>query len=208
VTLNGELEWQSERQTAKTWFDGSGRHMSDVIAPKPRAEPSEIKRKIQDALRRNAHLRSRLIGAKSLSKRPFGHGSNGRSRARALILLPSNCFVAPQLDETLRGCFVVPGDISQQRLQISATTGIATVAGVIRAKIDESGELEFAVQQNLSLKVDYTDDQTEDQRYSLLVRIEIDDLCAWSIAGLANRKAYNHVFRLMISASTHSVVKL
>jgi hypothetical protein len=88
----------------RTAFWPSGARIAVRPHPQARAEPSEIKQKIHDALWRNAHLRSRLMGAKSLSKRPFGHGSNGRSRARALILLPSNCFVAPARFSWMKHC--------------------------------------------------------------------------------------------------------
>jgi osmotically-inducible protein OsmY len=63
VTLEGNVEWQYQRQTA----ENAVRHIkgvrgvSNMIQLKPRAEPSEIKRKIQDAFRRNAEVDANRI---------------------------------------------------------------------------------------------------------------------------------------------------
>ena len=63
VTLEGNVEWQYQRQTA----ENAVRHVkgvrgvSNMIQLKPRAEPSEIKRKIQDAFRRNAEVDANRI---------------------------------------------------------------------------------------------------------------------------------------------------
>jgi osmotically-inducible protein OsmY len=63
VTLEGEAEWQYQRQTA----ENSVRRLKGVkgvinsITLKPRAEPSDIKRKIEDAFKRNAEVDANRI---------------------------------------------------------------------------------------------------------------------------------------------------
>src|SRR5438105_860217 len=63
VTLEGNVEWQYQRQTAeKAVRNVKGvRGVSNMIQLKPRAEPSEIKRKIQEAFRRNAEVDANRI---------------------------------------------------------------------------------------------------------------------------------------------------
>jgi osmotically-inducible protein OsmY len=63
VTLEGEVEWQYQRETAEK----AARPVKGVVGVtnsivlKPRAEPSEIKRKIQEAFRRNAEVDANRI---------------------------------------------------------------------------------------------------------------------------------------------------
>ena len=56
VTLEGEVEWQFQRQTAENAVRRikGVKGVSNTIQLKPRAEPLEIKRRIQDAFRRSA----------------------------------------------------------------------------------------------------------------------------------------------------------
>jgi len=58
VTLKGEVEWQFQRQEAeravRRLFGVKG--VSNLIMVKPAATPSDLKKKIQDALVRNAQL--------------------------------------------------------------------------------------------------------------------------------------------------------
>ncbi len=63
VTLEGEVEWQFERNMAESAVRRiKGVHgITNSIALKPRAEPSEIKRKIADALKRNAEVDANRI---------------------------------------------------------------------------------------------------------------------------------------------------
>jgi osmotically-inducible protein OsmY len=63
VTLEGEVEWQYQRQTAESAVRRikGVKGVSNVIQLKPRAQPSEIKRKIQDAFRRNAEVDANRI---------------------------------------------------------------------------------------------------------------------------------------------------
>ena len=63
VTLEGVAEWQYQRQTA----ENSVRRLKGVkgvinsITLKPRAEPSDIKRKIEDAFKRSAEVDARNV---------------------------------------------------------------------------------------------------------------------------------------------------
>ena len=58
ITLRGEVEWQFQRQEAeravRRLFGVKG--VSNLITVKPAATPSDLKKKIQDALVRNAQL--------------------------------------------------------------------------------------------------------------------------------------------------------
>ena len=63
VQLEGEEEWQFQRDTAeKAVCRLRGvKGVSNLIKLKPRAQPSEIKRKIQEAFKRNAELDAKRI---------------------------------------------------------------------------------------------------------------------------------------------------
>ena len=63
VNLEGEEEWQFQRDTAeKAVCRLRGvKGVSNLIKLKPRAQPSEIKRKIQEAFKRNAELDANRI---------------------------------------------------------------------------------------------------------------------------------------------------
>ncbi len=58
VTLEGPVEWQYQRNTAETAVGRikGVRVVSNLIQLKPRVQPSEIKRKIQDAFKRSAEI--------------------------------------------------------------------------------------------------------------------------------------------------------
>jgi osmotically-inducible protein OsmY len=58
VTLEGEVEWQYQRDAAETAVRRvSGvKGVSKMLQLRPRAQPSDIERKIQDAFRRNAEI--------------------------------------------------------------------------------------------------------------------------------------------------------
>jgi osmotically-inducible protein OsmY len=63
VTLEGEVEWQYQRQTAENAvrrIKGVKGVINSIIL-KPKAAPSEIKRKILDAFRRNAEVDANRI---------------------------------------------------------------------------------------------------------------------------------------------------
>ncbi len=63
VTLEGEVEWQYQRQTAETAVRRikGVKGVSNTILLRPQAEPTEIKRKIQEALRRSAEVDANRI---------------------------------------------------------------------------------------------------------------------------------------------------
>ena len=63
ITLEGDVEWQYQRQAAENAVRRikGVNGVSNRIQLKPRAEPSEIKRKIQDAFRRNAEVDANRI---------------------------------------------------------------------------------------------------------------------------------------------------
>jgi osmotically-inducible protein OsmY len=58
VSLEGQVEWQYQKNTAENAVRRikGVKGVSNLISLKPRAEPSEIKRKIVDAFRRNAEV--------------------------------------------------------------------------------------------------------------------------------------------------------
>jgi osmotically-inducible protein OsmY len=63
VTLEGEVEWQYERQAAETAVRRlqGVKGVSNLIKIKPRGEPYDIKRKIQEAILRNAEVDANQI---------------------------------------------------------------------------------------------------------------------------------------------------
>jgi osmotically-inducible protein OsmY len=63
VTLEGEVEWQYQRETAEKAVRPVKGVLGVInsIVLKPRAQPSEIKRKIQEAFRRNAEVDANRI---------------------------------------------------------------------------------------------------------------------------------------------------
>jgi osmotically-inducible protein OsmY len=63
VTLEGEVEWQYQRQTAEIAVRRikGVKGVSNTILLRPRAEPTEVKRKIQEALRRSAEVDANRI---------------------------------------------------------------------------------------------------------------------------------------------------
>lgn len=67
VNLEGEVEWQFQRDTAEKAVGRlqGVKGLSNLIRLKPRARPSEIKRKIQDAFRRNAELDANRVVVES-----------------------------------------------------------------------------------------------------------------------------------------------
>jgi osmotically-inducible protein OsmY len=63
VTLEGKVEWQYQKNTAENAVRRikGVKGVSNLIQLKPRAQPSEIKRKIQEAFRRNAEINANRI---------------------------------------------------------------------------------------------------------------------------------------------------
>src|SRR5882757_54211 len=63
VTLEGQVEWQYQRQTAENAVRRikGVKGVSNLIQLKPRARPDEIKQKIQEAFKRNAEVDANRI---------------------------------------------------------------------------------------------------------------------------------------------------
>ncbi len=63
VTLEGQVEWQYQRSTAETAVRRikGVKGVSNLIQLKPRAAPAEIKKKIQEAFKRNAEVDANRI---------------------------------------------------------------------------------------------------------------------------------------------------
>jgi osmotically-inducible protein OsmY len=63
VTLEGQVEWQYQRQTAENAVRRikGVKGVSNLIQLTPRAQPDEIKRKIQEAFKRSAELDANRI---------------------------------------------------------------------------------------------------------------------------------------------------
>jgi osmotically-inducible protein OsmY len=63
VTLEGQVEWQYQRQTAENAVRRikGVKGVSNLIQLKPRAQPDEIKKKIQEAFKRSAELDANRI---------------------------------------------------------------------------------------------------------------------------------------------------
>jgi osmotically-inducible protein OsmY len=67
VTLEGQVEWQYQKNTAENALRRikGVRGVSNMILLKPRAEPSEIKKKIQEAFKRNAEVDANRINVET-----------------------------------------------------------------------------------------------------------------------------------------------
>jgi osmotically-inducible protein OsmY len=63
ITLEGQTEWQYQRSTAENAVRRikGVKGVNNLITLKPQAQPSEIKRKIQEAFRRNAEVDANRI---------------------------------------------------------------------------------------------------------------------------------------------------
>src|SRR6202163_3701139 len=63
VTLEGQVEWQYQRSTAENAVRRikGVKGVSNLIQLKPRAQPAEIKHKIQEAFKRNAEVDANRI---------------------------------------------------------------------------------------------------------------------------------------------------
>jgi osmotically-inducible protein OsmY len=82
VTLRGEVEWQYQRQAAESAVRrlAGVKGVTNLIAVKPSIFPSELKKKIEDALIRNAQL-----DAKNISVEVQGSKAILRGTVRAWI---------------------------------------------------------------------------------------------------------------------------
>jgi osmotically-inducible protein OsmY len=63
ITLEGEVEWQYQKQTAESAvrYVKGVKGVINLISIKPQVQPSEVKRKIEEALKRNAEVDANRI---------------------------------------------------------------------------------------------------------------------------------------------------
>ena len=95
VTLRGEVEWQFQRQDAERVVRrlAGVKGVSNLITVKPHATPSEIKKKIEDALVRNAEVDASRInvevqGSKAILRGTVRSWTEREEAERAAWLAP------------------------------------------------------------------------------------------------------------------------
>ena len=77
VTLEGDVEWQYQRDRAESavrWIKGV-KSVANLIKLKPHISPSEIKRKIEEAFRRNAEVDAHKVTVEAVGGEVILRGS-------------------------------------------------------------------------------------------------------------------------------------
>jgi osmotically-inducible protein OsmY len=108
VTLKGEVEWQYQRQDAEK----AVRHLwgvkgvTNLITVKPAASPTDLKKKIEDALVRSAEVDANAItvqvqGSKAILKGKVRSWAEKREAERAAWLAPGITSVDNQISVSL-----------------------------------------------------------------------------------------------------------
>src|SRR5437868_13741662 len=77
VTLKGEVEWQYQRQDAERVVRrlAGVKGVTNLITVRPKATPAELKKKIEDALVRNAELDANRISVDAVSSKAILRGT-------------------------------------------------------------------------------------------------------------------------------------
>jgi osmotically-inducible protein OsmY len=104
VTLKGEVEWQYQREEAERavrplW---GAKGVSNLIVVKPHASPTDLKKKIEDALVRSASIDANNItvevqGSKAILKGKVGSWAERREAERTAWLAPGITSVDNQI---------------------------------------------------------------------------------------------------------------
>jgi osmotically-inducible protein OsmY len=77
VTLEGEVEWQYQREAAMgaVRYLRGVRGVSDTITVKPHVSPGDVKNKIEAAFKRNAEIDARRVSVEARDGKVILHGS-------------------------------------------------------------------------------------------------------------------------------------
>jgi osmotically-inducible protein OsmY len=104
ITLNGEVEWQYQKQEAERAVRGlwGVKGVSNLIMVKPAASPADLKRKIEDALVRSAEVDAKSItvdvrGSKAILKGNVRSWAERQEAERTAWLAPGITSVDNQI---------------------------------------------------------------------------------------------------------------
>ena len=108
ITLNGEVEWQYQKQEAERAVRGlwGVKGVSNLITVKPAASPEDLKRKIEDALVRSAEVDAKSItvevrGSKAILKGKVRSWAEKQEAERTAWLAPGITSVDNQISISL-----------------------------------------------------------------------------------------------------------
>lgn len=108
VTLKGEVEWQYQRREAETAVRGlwGVKGITNLITVKPAASPTDLKKKIEDALVRSAQVDANAItvsvqGSKAILRGKVRSWAEKREAERAAWLAPGITSVDNQISVSL-----------------------------------------------------------------------------------------------------------
>ena len=108
VTLKGEVEWQYQRREAEKVVRGlwGVKGITNLVTVKPATSPTDLKKKIEDALVRSAQLDANAItvqveGSKAILRGEVGSWAEKREAERAAWLAPGITSVDNQISVSL-----------------------------------------------------------------------------------------------------------